>query len=186
MPSTAFPCGSHPGPMPPRTTLWKSPAGLKNFNSSPLARPASGAKLDMRLIEPITAIPPRGGHCAAQPGECWRSRGVPRRRKHANIDGGSYIDPNVKARGVQTGLPISTQDPQHLLFYLSCRAPATGRATGGQRWCLEHWLLPNPGAAVIQPGGIGVARAAGDRKPVGPFRPAPPVIPVECKVTAAV
>jgi translocation and assembly module TamB len=155
--------------------------GLEDF-IHPHWQASVRGELDMRLIEPITGYPATPEGIARLNLASVGEAGEFRADGNMHIDGGSYIDPNVKARGVQLDTHIHA-DPQHLLFTsVVARLQQGGQLEGTV--VLEHWLLPNPGAAVIQPGGIGVARAAGDRKPVGPFRPAPPVIPVNGKVTA--
>ena len=142
---------------------------------------ASG-ELDMRLIEPITGYPATPEGMARLDLAGAGGAGEFRADGSVHIDGGAYVDPNVKARGVQLDAHVHA-DPQHLLITsIVARLRQGGQLEGTV--ALEHWLPPIPSAAVLQSGEIGVARAAGDRNPAGPVRPAPKTIPVNGKVTA--
>jgi translocation and assembly module TamB len=139
-------------------------------------------ELEMRLIEPITGYPftPEGMARldlagAGEAGE-FRADGS------VHVDGGAFINSSVRARDVQLDAYVHA-DPQHLLItQVVARLRPGGQLEGTV--ALEHWLLPIPSAAVLQSGGMGVARAAGERNPVAPVRTARETIPVNGKVTA--
>ena len=140
--------------------------------------------LDMRLLEPVTGYPfaPQGIarldlSGAGQAGQ-FRADGT------LHVDGGSYIGTGVVATGVGLDARFHA-DPEQLLVTSIVARPRQGGQIEGEV-SLHHWLLPLPGAAVIEPVGRASVRAAGGKSkaPAPPKHPQPTTIPVIGKVTA--
>ena len=156
---------------------------LQNF-----AHPRWEAKitgdLDLRLLEPVTGYPfaPEGiarldVTGAGQDGQ-FRADGT------VHIDGGSYIGTGVVATGVGFDARFHA-DPEELLVTSIVARPRQGGQIEGEI-ALHHWLLPIPGAAVVEPAGRAGVRAAGGKSktPAPPKHPQPATPPVDGRVTA--
>jgi translocation and assembly module TamB len=151
-------------------------SGVLNDFAHPRWQAMVRGELDMRLIEPITGYSSSPEGIArlnlAGAGEAGEFRAD----GSIHVDGGAYIDPNVKARGVQLDAHVHADPQQLLITSVVARLHQGGQLEGTV--ALEHWLPTNPNAAVLE------QRATGDRNPAAPARPAPTTIPVKGKVTA--
>jgi translocation and assembly module TamB len=153
---------------------------LEDF-AHPRWQGAVRGELDMRLLDPMTGYPyaPEGiarlNLDSAGKGSEFRIDGG------LHIDGGSYIGTGVVATGVGLDARIHADARQLLITSIVARLRQGGQMEG--EVALEPWLPDFAGAVVVQPAGIGAARAPRNRN--APPIPAPPyVIPVNGKVRA--
>ena len=154
---------------------------LQNF-----ARPRWQGKvigdMDMELLDPVFGYPfaPKGiAHLemdsAGEGGE-FRADGS------IHVEGGSYIGTGVVATGIRLDAHVHADPRQLLVSSIVARLRQGGQLEGDV--ALSPWLPALPAAAAMRNSGIVVPRAAADRNPSTPQRPAPVDIPVNGKVTA--
>ncbi len=104
--------------------------------------------LDMRLLEPTTGYPnaPEGvAHvdltAAGRAGQ-FRVDGP------IHVEDGAYVAPGVDARGVRLDARVHADPEQLVISSVIARLHQGGQLEG--QVALQHWLLPIPGAAVMQ------------------------------------
>ncbi|MGB6687989.1 MAG: translocation/assembly module TamB domain-containing protein [Terracidiphilus sp.] len=156
-------------------------AALQDF-SRPRWQGRVSGELDMRLLDPITGFPfsPEGiarldltG--AGQGGQFRFDGGV-------HVDGGSYIDPSVNARGIGLDAHVHADPEQLLITSIVARLMQGGQLEGTV--ALDHWLPPIPGAPAIERAGQNSVRAVPGTVPASRVHPPPIPVPVNGKVTA--
>jgi translocation and assembly module TamB len=151
---------------------------LQDFNQPRWQAKALG-DLDMRLLDPVTGYPfaPEGiAHLdlngAGEAGE-FRTDG------NIHVEGGSYIGTGVVATGIRLDAHVHADQKRLLISSIVARLRQGGQMEGVVD--LSPWIVPIPGAAVLQ--------AAGPAGPLNrvhrnPPPPPPDFIPVNGKVTA--
>ncbi|HEV2488132.1 MAG TPA: translocation/assembly module TamB domain-containing protein [Terracidiphilus sp.] len=152
---------------------------LQDFNHPRWQARALG-DLDMRLLDPVTGYPfaPEGiAHLdlngAGQTGE-FRTDG------NVHVEGGSYIGTGVYATGIRLDAHLHADQKRLLISSIVARFRQGGQMEGVVD--LSPWIVPIPGAAIMQAAGPAVARNGAHRNPAPP--PPPDFIPVNGKVTA--
>jgi translocation and assembly module TamB len=137
--------------------------------------------LDMRLLEPVTGYPfaPEGiAHLdlngAGEAGE-FRTDGT------VHIEGGSYIGTGVVATGLRVDAHVHADQRRLLISSIVARLRQGGQMEGVVD--LSPWVVPIPGAAVLQAAGPAGAHNRVHRSPT-PTQPPQDSIPVNGKVTA--
>ncbi len=135
----------------------------------------------MRLLDPVFGYPfaPEGiAHldldCAGEAGE-FRTDGS------VHIENGSYIGTGVVATGIRLDAHVHADPARLLIASIVVRLRQGGQISGTVD--LSPWLVPVPGAAVLQASGPSPTQAASSRNNPT-LRPPPPFIPVNGKVTA--
>ena len=151
---------------------------LQDF-SQPRWQAKALGDLDMRLLDPVTGYPfaPEGiAHLdlngAGEAGE-FRTDG------NIHVEGGSYIGTGVVATGIRLDAHVHADQKRLLISSIVARLRQGGQMEGVVD--LSPWIVPIPGAAVLQ--------AAGPAGPLNrvhrnPPPPPPDFIPVNGKVTA--
>jgi translocation and assembly module TamB len=152
---------------------------LQDFNQPRWQAKALG-DLDMRLLDPVTGYPfaPEGiAHLdlngAGEAGE-FRTDG------NIHVEGGSYIGTDVVATGIRLDAHVHADQKRLLISSIVARLRQGGQMEGVVD--LSPWIVPIPGAAVLQAAGPAGPLNRAHRKPPPP---PPDFIPVNGKVTVA-
>jgi translocation and assembly module TamB len=117
--------------------------------SRPRWQATAQGELDMRVLEPVTGYPnsPEGIARVDLTGQ--GEDGQFRIDGAIHVDDGSYVAPGVNARGVRLDSHVHADPEQLLITQVVARLRQGGQLEGTV--ALDHWLLPIPGAPVMEP-----------------------------------
>ncbi len=145
---------------------------------------------DTRLLEPITGYPncPEGSAHVDLTGE--GRDGQFRIDGPVHVDGGSYVDPGVNARGVTLDAQVHADPERLLISSVIARLRQGGQLEGTV--ALEHWLPPVPGGPQMEAAAPPVPKRSwrfgrkgeAPKAAPQPVSTAPGTAPVNGKVTA--